>query len=136
MYCRAFGKPGEGWHIAAHAAHAYSIHPNDEAVWAAGGGAPEKPAVRKAAPKPVARRYLEEAEAEAVTYRVGDSAYIIMEPGVYGSEEEYEPCEVCARAKKTAGRREIPLLECDRCLRGYHLTCLEPPLPDVPKASN
>ena len=67
---------------------------------------------------------------------MGDSAYIIMEPGEYGAEEEYEPCEVCGRAKKTASRREIPLLECDRCLRGYHLTCLEPPLPHVPKASN
>ena len=106
-----------------------------EAVWVAGRGAPQKPAARKAAPKPAARRYLEEAEVEEITYRVGDSAYIIMEPGEYGSEEEYEPCEVCERAKKTAGRREIPLLECDRCLRGYHLTCLEPPLPHVPEAS-
>ena len=47
-----------------------------------------------------------------------------------GMEEEDEPCEICASAVQSA---ESPLLECDRCLRGYHTDCLNLPLEDIPE---
>ncbi len=49
------------------------------------------------------------------------------------SAEAEEVCEVCNKADKKRGRRFVELLECDRCLRGYHLDCLEPPLDAVPE---
>lgn len=45
-------------------------------------------------------------------------------------------CEVCLKTDKKRGRRLIDLLECDRCLCGYHLDCLDPPLASVPDVSN
>lgn len=73
-----------------------------------------------------------EAESEGVTYRVGDSAYIILEAGEYNISSDAEPCEVCGKVNKRLGRKDVPLLECDKCLRGFHLSCLVPPLQGVP----
>lgn len=47
-----------------------------------------------------------------------------------------EVCEVCNKAEKRRGQKVIHLLECDRCLRGFHLDCLKPPLPAVPKVGS
>lgn len=44
-----------------------------------------------------------------------------------------EPCEICGNIMKRAGRKAVPLLECDKCLRGFHLDCLQPPLFKVPE---
>ena len=68
------------------------------------------------------------------TYNIGDSAYVILQPDAdQDASEDFEVCEICERTQKRKGRREIPLLECEQCLRGYHLDCLDPPLPAVPK---
>jgi hypothetical protein len=40
-----------------------------------------------------------------------------------------EACEVCAKSSSSAAN---PMLECDACLRGFHLRCLSPPLSRVP----
>lgn len=40
---------------------------------------------------------------------------------------------MCNKADKKRGKRFVELLECDRCLRGYHLDCLDPPLDTVPE---
>ena len=47
-----------------------------------------------------------------------------------GFEEEDEPCEECGSAEQA---EDSHLLECDRCLRGFHTGCLDPPLDGVPE---
>ena len=77
---------------------------------------------------PSKRAYLEEASYDGETFKVGDSAYVVMDPDAFDWEaEEEEVCQVCGSAEGDT------LLECDRCLLGYHLKCLKPPLKDVPK---
>ena len=65
---------------------------------------------------------------------MGDSAYVALEvdEGLC-SDEELEVCEICEKTHKKRGRREVPLLECETCLRGYHLDCINPPLAAVPE---
>jgi len=67
--------------------------------------------------------------------RVGDSAYVTTKEIEEDEDVEcpLEACEVCQKTRKMRGRKEVPLLECDQCLRGYHLDCVDPPLGDVPK---
>ena len=56
-----------------------------------------------------------------------------------GGDDQREACEVCGRCDKRQGPGRgraaplVPLLECDRCLRGFHLDCLDPALPAVPE---
>ena len=68
--------------------------------------------------------------------QVGDDAYVIMDMKAFeaagGFEESDEPCELCGEAQQTDANL---LLECERCLRGYHMACLGPPLSHVPEAS-
>ena len=79
------------------------------------------------------RRFCEEADCNGFSYRVGDSAYVVMKDNPSREECELEVCEVCEKTSKKRGRREVPMLECDQCLRGYHLDCLDPPLQAVPE---
>lgn len=44
-------------------------------------------------------------------------------------EEEEARCVACGSEEK----EEVAMLECSRCLGGWHLTCLDPPLADVPE---
>lgn len=82
------------------------------------------------------RKFYEEAECNGRMYQVGCSAYVVIN-GVAGQEAcELEVCEVCEKTSKKRGRKEVPMLECDMCLRGYHLDCLDPPLGAVPEVSN
>jgi hypothetical protein len=65
---------------------------------------------------------------------VGDDAYIIVDMKAFeaagGFEESDEPCELCGEAQQSDANL---LLECERCLRGFHMTCLDPPLSAVPE---
>ncbi|KAL0033288.1 hypothetical protein WJX77_001908 [Trebouxia sp. C0004] len=61
---------------------------------------------------------------------VGDSAYLRMTDDF--DEDEFTELEVCQMCGHTEPE-EVPMLECNNCLLGYHLTCLRPPLTDVPK---
>lgn len=64
------------------------------------------------------------------TFSVGDSMYVRMKNSLNVDEfAEEEVCQVCGQAEP----EKVPRLECDRCLQGYHLTCLDPPLTEVPK---
>ena len=85
--------------------------------------------------KPKQRRFLEKAEHNGLTYTIGCSAYVVVNPQTAEDAWELETCEVCKRTSKKRGRKEVPLLECDQCLRGYHLDCLDPPLSDVPEVN-
>ncbi len=79
------------------------------------------------------RQYLKEAECNGIIYQVGCSAYVVIDPEAGAEACELEVCEVCQVTKKRRGRKEVPMLECDKCLRGYHLDCLSPPLDAVPE---
>lgn len=90
------------------------------------------------------RKYLSQVEFEGETYHVGDAACVIMRPDTFDDDfEEDETCAVCGEvqrmrvvaASKSRHKREqeVPMLECARCLWGFHLDCLDPPLPAVPQ---
>ena len=68
--------------------------------------------------------------------------FTTIKPGGHGPviaqdfEDERELCELCGKVDKQAkGRRgqAIPLLECGKCLRGFHSSCLAPPLSSIPE---
>ncbi|KAK9855793.1 hypothetical protein WJX84_007438, partial [Apatococcus fuscideae] len=77
----------------------------------------------------IQKQYLQEASINDVAYRVGDAAYIAMEGMTSGADEDddEEPCELCGEAHDETAR-----LECDGCLRAFHMGCLIPPLTAVP----
>ena len=53
---------------------------------------------------------------------------------VAAAQDAAEPCEECQQAvRRGRGGKEEPLLECEQCERGFHLSCLDPPLRSVPK---
>ena len=60
---------------------------------------------------------------------------MVLDAEAGGAACELEVCEVCEVTKKRRGRKEVPMLECDKCLRGYHLDCLDPPLAAVPEVA-
>ena len=47
-----------------------------------------------------------------------------------GLPEDDIACEVCGRTTTTP-----PMLLCDRCDKGFHISCLNPPLPSVPRGA-
>ena len=84
--------------------------------------------------KVAGRKYHAKITHDNQVYTVGDSAYVILEPDAdLDASEDYEVCEICEKTWKKKGRREVPMLECEQCLRGYHLDCLDPPLSAIPK---
>ena len=78
------------------------------------------------------RQFLPSVVVDGSTFHVGDSAYLIMTDDF--DEEDFaeeEVCQVCGSAEP----EDVPIVECNKCLFGYHLTCLKPPLAEVPKVS-
>ena len=78
------------------------------------------------------RQFLPSVSADGETFHVGDSAYLIMTEDF--DEDDFaaeEFCQVCGSAEQV----DVPILECNKCLLGYHLNCLRPPLAEVPKVS-
>lgn len=70
--------------------------------------------------------------------KVGDSAYCVLKLEEFNELrtkqglDDLQPCEVCDKIIK---KPKSALLECNKCLRGYHLSCLSPPLQSVPEVS-
>lgn len=78
------------------------------------------------------RQLLQSVMVDGHTYHVGDSAYLKMTDDFDEDDfAEEEVCQVCGSSEPL----DVPLLECNKCLLGYHLTCLKPPLVAVPKVS-
>ena len=76
------------------------------------------------------RQFLPSVVADGEIFRVGDSAYLRMTKDFDENDfAEEEVCQVCGSAESDG----VPILECNKCLLGYHLTCLRPPLAEVPK---
>lgn len=60
---------------------------------------------------------------------MGDDVYVKRKeaPESADDDPEVEECRICFRT----GRRVM--IECDDCLGGFHLVCLEPPLRKIPE---
>jgi len=52
-------------------------------------------------------------------------------------KDERELCEVCGKIEKhikaRGKKKEIPLLECDKCLRAFHSDCCTPSVKTIPE---
>ena len=78
------------------------------------------------------RQFLPSVVVDGETFRVGESAYLRMTDDFNEDDfAEEEVCQVCGSAEPD----NVPMVECNKCLLGYHLTCLRPPLVEVPKVS-
>ena len=78
------------------------------------------------------RQFLTSVTVDEETFRVGDSAYLRMSSEF--DEDYFTDVELCQECH-CAEPEEVPVLECNKCLLGFHLTCLRPPLAAVPKVS-
>lgn len=47
------------------------------------------------------------------------------------TQHSYEGLDLCGICK--LGHKQNEMLECDRCQQGYHMSCLSPPLTEVPE---
>ena len=62
--------------------------------------------------------------------RPGDSVYVCMSDELdMGMLADVERCVLCSQE----GGEDASMLECDACLHGFHLGCLDPPLEEVPE---
>lgn len=69
---------------------------------------------------------------------IGDRTALVNAPHTHTdfdaacADEVIEPCDKCGTlfADDEPGRGNI---ECEQCLRGFHLDCLSPPLAEVPE---
>ncbi|EFJ25159.1 hypothetical protein SELMODRAFT_51018, partial [Selaginella moellendorffii] len=75
------------------------------------------------------RKYVSRIEWNDGVFEVGEDVYVrkLESAERDESDEEVEDCRVCG---KVGG--EV-MIECDACLGGFHLGCLEPPLEEVPE---
>ena len=48
-----------------------------------------------------------------------------------------EPCEECWQVvKHSMSGEEVGQLECEQCMRGFHLCCLDPPMDSTPEVQH
>lgn len=74
---------------------------------------PRAPSAKPRGPAKPKRVYYESVELDDESFRVGSSAYVILDPACLdaaGDLDESEPCEVCRRTTEQDAR---PMLECD-----------------------
>lgn len=87
----------------------------------------QKGAQKKAAP--AKRKYLDRLEFDGTLFEVGDYVYIKKSDDAGAeSDEELEECRICGNCPSEGEN----MLECDTCLGGFHMGCLDPPLMEVP----
>lgn len=92
--------------------------------------APKKKSKKKTVEAPPKRKYWKMVNLEGEIFAVGDSAYVVSEKTVDFEEDEDVPCAVCGEAPDA----DKIMLECDTCLRGWHMSCLKPPMTRVPES--
>jgi hypothetical protein len=87
----------------------------------------QKGAQKKAAP--AKRKYLDRLEFDGTLFEAGDYVYIKKSDDAGAeSDEELEECRICGNCPSEGEN----MLECDTCLGGFHMGCLDPPLVEVP----
>lgn len=79
-------------------------------------------------------RSLDEVKLDGEVFRVGDQVYVVIDESLLGSglddeQDESHSCGICG----SSDQRKSKLLECGKCLGGFHLRCLNPPLKEVPE---
>ena len=79
------------------------------------------------------RDTLKETELDDEIFRVGDQVYLVLDEALLekGFEDEEDECYSCGICK--SAHHKSKLLECSKCLGGFHLHCLDPPLKEVPE---
>ena len=87
--------------------------------------------------------YWEQVKVCGEVFRRGDCAYVISNEARDLDEDAEEICAACGtthgvgvstrEGDETSAEADV-MLECDGCLRGWHLGCLTPPLAEVPEA--
>ena len=86
--------------------------------------------------------YWEQVKVCGEVFRRGDCAYVISDKARDLDEDAEEICAACGtthgvgvstREGDDDAEADV-MLECDGCLRGWHLGCLTPPLAEVPEA--
>ena len=93
----------------------------------------------------VGRTYWEHVKIDGEVFERGDCAYVISDRTVdFQYDDQQELCSACNSEKSPhAARSECAgddttttdiMIECDACLRGWHLDCLNPPLAEIPEA--
>ncbi|XP_019448316.1 PREDICTED: origin of replication complex subunit 1-like isoform X2 [Lupinus angustifolius] len=79
--------------------------------------------------KPKRRVYYKKVVYDGGEFGVGDDVYVKRKYGL--SDEDVDPvveeCRICFDSGSEV------MIECDHCLGGFHLTCLKPPLNEVPE---
>jgi hypothetical protein len=106
-------------------------------------GDAEKKKKKKKKKKP--RTPWEYVKVDGEVFRRGDCAYVISDKTIDLDDDAEEICAACGTTHGPSGvtqsRNEGEgegegdvMLECDGCLRGWHLGCLTPPLLEVPDA--
>ncbi len=75
-------------------------------------------------------RYFDKYEVEGEEYGRGDDVYVIEtdDASLLPNGDEDEACCMCKRNTNTNR-----MVECDRCLRGFHMGCLRPKLTRLPE---
>ncbi|GIL52906.1 hypothetical protein Vafri_8656 [Volvox africanus] len=75
-------------------------------------------------------RFLSTWEIDGEEFRAGDNIYVVTTADFdkLPKDEDDEECCVCGRNTNTS-----QMVECDRCLRGFHFRCLKPPLKALPE---
>lgn len=83
---------------------------------------------------PGKRSYVDEVTLDQETFRAGDVVYIILDENLLGDgiDEEVDATYICGVCKSGANSKKT-MLECDHCLGGFHLSCLDPPLTTIPQ---
>ncbi|KAJ0264862.1 Origin of replication complex subunit 1B [Hirschfeldia incana] len=76
------------------------------------------------------RVYYNKVEFDSVLFQIGDDVYVKRKEEEDDEEDaEIEDCRICFKS----GSINNVMLECDDCLGGFHLQCLNPPLKEVPE---
>lgn len=79
------------------------------------------------------RQFLGSVTVDGNSFTVGDSAYVSMTEDFDEDDFiEVEACQLCGSTEP----EDVPMLECNGCLLGYHIACLTPPLSAVPKVTS
>jgi len=92
-------------------------------------GKANRASVGKDAPR-ARRKYWKMVNLEGEIFSVGDAVYVVNDKTENFDEDEDVPCTKCGECAE----HDRVMLECDTCLRGWHMSCLKPPLTEVPES--
>ena len=79
------------------------------------------------------RQHFMEVQVGEHTLKVGDLVYVDLGTTEIVLGEGEDVCEICGLGVDEEDEEgSNAMLECDGCLKGYHISCLDPPLHEIP----